>query len=75
MHYKDHLPVIRRDDLCTLQECLVTKIKSEGGRTYAGGGGVNEKRTGAYKGGGGSEMINLKIFPKILISCYLISMI
>lgn len=45
MHYKDHLPVIRRDDLCTLQECLVTKIKSEGGRTYAGGGGVSEKRT------------------------------
>ena len=30
MRYKDHLPVIRRDDLCTLEECLVTKIKSEG---------------------------------------------
>ena len=25
-------------------------------RTYAGGGGVNEKRTGAYEGGVGSEI-------------------
>ena len=30
MYYKDHLPVTRRDYLCTLQECLVTEIKSEG---------------------------------------------
>ena len=25
--YKDHLPVIRRDDLCALPECIVTEIK------------------------------------------------
>ena len=28
MHYKDYLPIIRRDDLCTLQECLLVEIKS-----------------------------------------------
>ena len=27
MHYKDYLPIIRRDDLCTLQECLLVEIK------------------------------------------------
>ena len=25
-YYKEHLPVIERDDLCTLKECLVTVI-------------------------------------------------
>ena len=26
MYYKEHLPVIKRDDLCTLKKCLVTEI-------------------------------------------------
>ena len=27
MYYKEHLSIIKRDDLCTLKECLVTEIK------------------------------------------------
>ena len=27
MYYKEHLPIIKRDDLCTLKECLVTEIR------------------------------------------------
>ena len=27
--YKDYLPIIGRDDLCALSECIVTKIKLE----------------------------------------------
>ena len=27
MFYKDYLLLIRRDDLCTLSECIVTEIK------------------------------------------------
>ena len=26
MYYEEHLPIIKRDDLCTLKECLVTEI-------------------------------------------------
>ena len=26
MYYKEHLPIIKRDDFCTLKECLVTEI-------------------------------------------------
>ena len=26
MYYKEHIPIIKRDDLCTLKECLVTEI-------------------------------------------------
>ena len=26
MYYKEHLPIIERNDLCTLKECLVTVI-------------------------------------------------
>ena len=26
MHFKEHLPILRRDDLCNLPECLVTEI-------------------------------------------------
>ena len=26
LYYKEHLPIIRRDDTSNLQECLVTKI-------------------------------------------------
>ena len=27
MYYKQHLSFIKRDDLCTLKECLVTEIE------------------------------------------------
>ena len=27
MFHKDYLPVLRRDDLCALSECIVTKIE------------------------------------------------
>ena len=27
MYYKEHLPIIRRDDSCSLKECLVTEIR------------------------------------------------
>ena len=27
MYYKEHLPIIKRDDLCTLKECFVTEIR------------------------------------------------
>ena len=30
MYYNDYLPIIRRDDLCALQESLVVEIKSGG---------------------------------------------
>ena len=26
MYFKEHIPIIKRDDLCTLKECLVTEI-------------------------------------------------
>ena len=26
MYYKEHFPIIKRDDLCTLKECLATEI-------------------------------------------------
>ena len=27
MYYKENLPIIKRDDLCTLKECLVSEIR------------------------------------------------
>ena len=27
MYYKEHLPINKRDDLCTLKESLVTEIR------------------------------------------------
>ena len=27
MYFKEHLPILRRDDLCNLPECLVTEIR------------------------------------------------
>ena len=27
MYYKEQLPIIKRDDLCTLKECLITEIR------------------------------------------------
>ena len=29
MFYKDYLPIIRRDDLCILSECIIAEIKLE----------------------------------------------
>ena len=26
MYFKEHIPIIKREDLCTLKECLVTEI-------------------------------------------------
>ena len=26
IYYKEHIPLIRRDDLCTLDNCLITEI-------------------------------------------------
>ena len=26
MYYKEHFPIIKRDDLCALKECLATEI-------------------------------------------------
>ena len=30
MYYKDHLSLVKRDNLCTLKECLVREVKSRG---------------------------------------------
>ena len=43
-------------------------------RTYAGGGGVNEKCTGAYKGGGGGSEIG-DFTAYVLYGCPLIDLI
>ena len=29
VYYKEHIPLVRRDDLCILSNCLVTKIRLE----------------------------------------------
>ena len=29
IYYKEHITLIRRDDLCTLDNCLVTEIRSQ----------------------------------------------
>ena len=29
IYYKEHISLIRRDDLCTLDNCLVTEIQSQ----------------------------------------------
>ena len=33
-HYKEHLPVIKRDDLCNLNECLVLEIRIGGEKRF-----------------------------------------
>ena len=30
IYYKEHIPLIKRDDICTLGNCLVTEIRSQG---------------------------------------------
>ena len=34
MYYKEHIPLIKRDDICTLDNCLVTEIRSQGGNVF-----------------------------------------
>ena len=29
VYYKEHIPLVKRDDLCTLSDCLFTKIRFE----------------------------------------------
>ena len=29
IYYKEHIPVIKPDDICTLDKCLVTEIRSQ----------------------------------------------
>ena len=29
IYYKEHVPLIKRDDICTLDNCLVTDIRSQ----------------------------------------------
>ena len=29
IYYKEHIPLIKRDDICTLDNCLVTEIRSQ----------------------------------------------
>ena len=32
--YKEHIPLIKRDDICTLDNCLVTEIRSPGEKCF-----------------------------------------
>ena len=34
IYYKEHTPLIKRDDICTLDNCLVTEIRSQGGKCF-----------------------------------------
>ena len=34
IYYKEHIPVIKRDDTCTLYDCLVTEICSQGEKCF-----------------------------------------
>ena len=34
IYYKEHIPLIKRDDICTLDNCLVTEIHSEGEKDF-----------------------------------------
>ena len=34
MYYKEHLPVIKRDDLCNLSECLVLEVRIAGQKVF-----------------------------------------
>ena len=33
-YYKEHIPLIKRDDLCTLDNCLVTEIRSQNEKCF-----------------------------------------
>ena len=34
IYYKEHIPLIKRDDICTLDTCLVTEIRSQGEKDF-----------------------------------------
>ena len=34
IYYKEHIPLIKRDDICTLDNCLVTEIRSQGKKCF-----------------------------------------
>ena len=34
IYYKEHIPLIKRDDLCTLNNCLVTEIRSQNEKCF-----------------------------------------
>ena len=34
IYYKEHIPLIKRDDICTLDNCLVTEIRSKGEKYF-----------------------------------------
>ena len=34
IYYKEHIPLIKREDICTLDNCLVTEIRSEGEKCF-----------------------------------------
>ena len=34
IYYKDHIPLIKRDDICILNNGLVTKIRSKGEKHF-----------------------------------------
>ena len=34
IYYKEHIPLIKRDDICTLDNCLVTEIHSQGEKCF-----------------------------------------
>ena len=34
IYYKEHIPLIKRDDICALDNCLVTEIRSHGEKCF-----------------------------------------
>ena len=34
IYYKEHIPLIKRDDICTLDNCLVTEIRLKGEKCF-----------------------------------------
>ena len=34
IYYKEHIPLIKRDDICTLDNCLMTEIRSESEKCF-----------------------------------------
>ena len=34
IYYKEHIPLIKRDNICTLDNCLVTEIRSQGEKCF-----------------------------------------
>ena len=34
IYYKEHIPLIKRDDICTLDNCLLTEIRLQGEKCF-----------------------------------------